>query len=1186
MVELNRRHLLRTGAVAGLGISGVTASVPTRAQSPGEILWSFETERRVHSPATVVNDTVFVGSNDHYLYAINAEDGTEQWRAESNSGVQIAPAVMDGTVYACLSDKMTALDAEDGTKQWTSSNEIHNATPTVANESVYCGDHEKLYALDTQNGAERWSVEPKGSFGFVSPTVVNGTVYVTDNRGSEPADGTHGKVHAIDAETGTFEWTSDIHNDSALGGVTVANSTVYVGRYAFEADNGNEKWRFDDVQSKKKRGVPTVADGTVYFGEKNNALFALDAEDGTEKWRFEGVEYPTISGGPTVVDDTVFIGIDDRLYAIDTSDGTERWSKSIGNRLVLAPPTIVDGTIYVGDDLGKVHAIDAGVTGSSEGSRVMLRTTGHHGKPLANFTVETENPIPGTEIKFDASSSSHPDGEISSYDWDFSNNGSYDTTGMTPKYAFDSAGEFQVSLRVTTSGGETSTVTRTISVEAGSITVSARSLELVQTVSDTYVSSQGVSTEISNPDMVAGRPTAALFRVSGENISSISDDDHIRVTVEQTLSDGSTETETGELSGETLKRLEIGDNASYEVSAERIFQDAASDKRQPVFTLNPDVESITVSFSSIEEGEASTTITSDTRSISAGSDFTITEMNPLKIGFISIKAPQTSFEEFFQATPGKIPEEFDPDEMIYAYGGDTTRDSGGTISADTGDDAWQHLSNQVEEIVDYLERTYPVPSVEYELHPDYLEGNVASSGLVGGVPDGLEQDLRSAYDAVHTEFPETEFDEIVAIVPRRYHYYHYQAAGGVHLSADFSTQPQAACTVEWQGSGSGMKYAASVAAQEIGHHFHGQSAYPDEMAMRTPDDNDGLTIDNSHARTEDRRVFEEGEAVTDEPAVRSRAYDLGDGTFTLLQEGSTEGFWDGYGDDSQWSLGSYMGYSSEEKWADVYIYQQSIDDNLTPTPRVEANESVPLLSGNGLITDEGEIKVGTTTTRQGKPTPTTEDADGVTINVRDSEGNTIETKVVPNSIIIQGHGAGNERLNGHFTFAVPFPEESVEVSVQHDTSDSEAEVETTVNPVERTLTGAINNLPNSAFTSKPDERRRQLLSTVETLNSQMNNKNYSAAIDSLDKLESDIKAWLQDEYETTAEKPTKSDIQSLVENMRSRMNTVEQTDNQGNSSILEDWGPIIGGTSIASLAGAGATYKYLKSGKSGEEDTK
>jgi len=216
-----------------------------------------------------------------------------------------------------------------------------------------------------------------------------------------------------------------------------------------------------------------------------------------------------------------------------------------------------------------------------------------------------------------------------------------------------------------------------------------------------------------------------------------------------------------------------------------------------------------------------------------------------------------------------------------AYG-----DSDGTISLDDEPDSRTAFESIVEESVDYLRRTYPVPSVEYEVHPDSLKGKTASGFLPDiGTPDGLETDLRTAYDEVSAEFSETSFDEIVAVVPPTITSTTTgQRAGppgssGAYEAAELS-QPQAACTVE---ASSSREHMAAVAAQEIGHHFHGSFAYPDELSMRTRgDSSSSVEIDNSHARTEERD--DATGTVYDSTALRSRAFDLSNGIYTLLQE--------------------------------------------------------------------------------------------------------------------------------------------------------------------------------------------------------------------------------------------------------------------------------------------------------------
>jgi outer membrane protein assembly factor BamB len=52
----------------------------------------------VYSSPTVSGGTVYVGSWDKYLYAVNATSGALRWRYFAGSFVSSSPAVSGGTV--------------------------------------------------------------------------------------------------------------------------------------------------------------------------------------------------------------------------------------------------------------------------------------------------------------------------------------------------------------------------------------------------------------------------------------------------------------------------------------------------------------------------------------------------------------------------------------------------------------------------------------------------------------------------------------------------------------------------------------------------------------------------------------------------------------------------------------------------------------------------------------------------------------------------------------------------------------------------------------------------------------------------------------------------------------------------------------------------------------------------------
>jgi outer membrane protein assembly factor BamB len=265
-------------SVVGLQVAPVLLvdSGGVASAAPGDKEWSYSTGANVDNAPTVVDGTVYVGSDDGNVYALDASSGTEEWSFTTGGQVASAPTVVDGTVYVGSTDNnVYALDAATGNEEWSYStgNDVKESSPTVADGTVYIGSTDNnVYALDSADGSKQWSYSTGGSL-YSSPTVADGTVYIGsyDNN----------KVHALDADDGSKQW-------SYSTGANVDNA-------------------------------PTVADGTVYIGSRDNNLYALDASTGNEEWSFTAGS--SVGSPPTVVDGTVYIGSDDNnVYALEASD--------------------------------------------------------------------------------------------------------------------------------------------------------------------------------------------------------------------------------------------------------------------------------------------------------------------------------------------------------------------------------------------------------------------------------------------------------------------------------------------------------------------------------------------------------------------------------------------------------------------------------------------------------------------------------------------------------------------------------------------------------------------------------------------------------------------------------------------------------------------------------------------------
>lgn len=111
-VPMFRGNLARTGEMPGPGPD------PSRGL---EAIWKFASGPSDHpyiSTPAVVDGSIYFGSGDKNVYALDAKTGEERWRFATNN-VNSSPAVVDGTVYIGSDDKnFYALDAKTGVELW------------------------------------------------------------------------------------------------------------------------------------------------------------------------------------------------------------------------------------------------------------------------------------------------------------------------------------------------------------------------------------------------------------------------------------------------------------------------------------------------------------------------------------------------------------------------------------------------------------------------------------------------------------------------------------------------------------------------------------------------------------------------------------------------------------------------------------------------------------------------------------------------------------------------------------------------------------------------------------------------------------------------------------------------------------------------------------------------------------
>jgi outer membrane protein assembly factor BamB len=340
-------------------------------EPPLELLWKFKTNSSSRYSPAISDDTVYIGSDDGYVYALDAATGTEKWEYKVGGCIYSAPAVIGDTLYIGAEDQfgthppswyLYALNAVTGTEKWKY--EIGVAlpcSPIVLDGTVYISirrlsSYGDVYALDAATGAEKWEYKTGGEISS-SPTVSGDTVYIGswDNY-----------IYALDALTGTEKWKYET-DYRVVSSPAVSGNTIYIGStdsyvYALDAVAGTEKWKYktDDYILSS----PAVSGDTVYIGSKDAHVYALDADTGAEKWKYKTGGWIPLDSSPAISGDTVYIGSDDNyLYALDALTGTEKWKyKTSGH---VSSPAVSGGVVYACSNDGYVYAFAPATTTST-----------------------------------------------------------------------------------------------------------------------------------------------------------------------------------------------------------------------------------------------------------------------------------------------------------------------------------------------------------------------------------------------------------------------------------------------------------------------------------------------------------------------------------------------------------------------------------------------------------------------------------------------------------------------------------------------------------------------------------------------------------------------------------------------------------------------------------------------------
>ncbi len=367
----------------------------------GSTRWTFTTGGPIYSsPALAPDGTIYVGSADYKVYAINP-DGSKKWEYTTGDMVGSSPSVgPDGTVYVGSNDgKLYALDPNTGSPKWSyTTGGAVGTTPAIGwDGSIYFGSLDNnVYAVNP-NGSLLWTYTT-GSWAEASASIgSDGTVY---------AGSADGYMYAFYPNDGHLKWKSALLDGQVEASPIIsANGTLYVptadtisdpngpvGRtiYALNPITGATLWSSPLFPTSFTSSPAIRSDGTIVVGNDGGNLYVVNPVDGSVQRSFS-TGAPVFSSPAVGSDGTVYFGSSNTtFYALmfDPNSIVTQWSYPVGYPVPSSPTVGPDGSVYVGALDGKLY-VYYGTAPLADTPWPMFRHD-----PMHTGRVSTHNPPP------------------------------------------------------------------------------------------------------------------------------------------------------------------------------------------------------------------------------------------------------------------------------------------------------------------------------------------------------------------------------------------------------------------------------------------------------------------------------------------------------------------------------------------------------------------------------------------------------------------------------------------------------------------------------------------------------------------------------------------------------------------------------------------------------------------------
>lgn len=273
----------------------------------GKVLWSYEAGDEISATPVVTGDTVVVVAKDGVVSALDATSGQQKWQVKTSGKILSSPVVDErgGTVYLGSNDLfLYALNLADGKIIWRYYAEDYRygglyVSPGLDHERVYIGaKNGVMHAVWQQTGKPAWKTE-LGSAMYDAPLVAGSHIYI----------GAYDRcIYALDSVSGAVLWRRGL-DEWPQGTPVLLGGTLYIAThggtlYGVQANDGTTVWQ--SSLGEELRHSFTVGTNRVgVIGTMQGRMYGIDMN--THKKLWERNLGSAIFGAPALADNTLYV---------------------------------------------------------------------------------------------------------------------------------------------------------------------------------------------------------------------------------------------------------------------------------------------------------------------------------------------------------------------------------------------------------------------------------------------------------------------------------------------------------------------------------------------------------------------------------------------------------------------------------------------------------------------------------------------------------------------------------------------------------------------------------------------------------------------------------------------------------------------------------------------------------------